>query len=126
VSRSSGYLAAVAGGASRDCFRLTIILCYSMTFTAVLTQKERRAFRVTTASVISRRQKMPEESERYREGRNPRDRAMYNWKGRTRVLGVERATNMGVVGLWPQTEGRKRHESPDEELGRVGEMPMNS
>jgi hypothetical protein len=83
-------------------------------------------FRVSTASVISRRQKMPEESERYREGKNPRDRAMYNWKGRTRVLGVERATNMGVVGLWAQTEGRKRHKSSDEELGRVGEMPMNS
>lgn len=64
-------------------------------------------FRVSTASVISRQQKKLEESERYRERRNPRDRAMYNWKGRARVLGVEKATNMGVVGLWALTEGGK-------------------
>jgi hypothetical protein len=40
VSRSSGgYLAAVAGEASRACFGPMAILCFSMTFTAILTQK---------------------------------------------------------------------------------------
>jgi hypothetical protein len=54
-----GLSARGGGGASQGCFRLTTICWFSMTFTAILTPKERRAFNVSTASVISRQQKRP-------------------------------------------------------------------
>ena len=79
-----------------------------MTFYCDIDTKKRG---VSTASVISRQQKMPSEFERYRERRNPRDRALYNWKEQTRVFRVEKATNMGVVGPWASDGGRKRHEA---------------